>query len=234
MAAICSKMMDCAVPISDSKPTPQDLKERRRSVRTERRRSEILDAAKKVFLDRDFAAVTIDEIAEAAAFSRATIYLYFKSKQDVYTGVLLRDMNTLISGLTESLIRTDTVRNNLFRMATSYMNFFRKHPEYFATLSFYFFPGRREPLPEEASANIEARLADGILSIEEAIKLGIERGEARPVDARAVTLSLWAQWMGSAYLAVTGQTSDYGRTMEQVFADGIDIFLEGIIVRSPS
>lgn len=227
-------MMDCAVPISDSKPTPQDVKNRRRSMRTERRRLEILDAAKKVFLDRDFGAVTIDEIAEAAAFSRATIYLYFKSKQDVYTGVLLRDMDTLISGLTGSLIRTDTVRNNLFRMATSYMNFFRNHPEYFATLSFYFFPGRREPLPEDASATIEARLAEGILSIEEAIKLGIERGEARPVDPRAATLSLWAQWMGNAYLAVTGQTSDYGRSMEQVFADGIDIFLEGIIVRTPS
>jgi AcrR family transcriptional regulator len=227
-------MTDCAVPISGSKPTPQDIKERRRSVRTERRRSEILDAAKKVFLDRDFGAVTIDEIAEAAAFSRATIYLYFKSKQDVYTGVLLRDMDTLISGLTGSLIQADTVRNNLFRMATSYMNFFRSHPEYFATLSFYFFPGRREPLPDEASAAIEARLAEGILSIEEAIRLGIERGEARPVDARAATLSLWAQWMGNAYLAVTGQTSEYGRSMEQVFADGIDIFLEGIIVRSPS
>lgn len=234
MAAISSKMMDCAVPISDSKPTPQDVKERRKSVRTERRRSEILDAAKKVFLDRDFSTVTIEEIAEAAAFSRATIYLYFKSKQEVYTGVLLRDMDTLITGLTDSLIRTDTVRNNLFRMATSYMNFFRNHPEYFATLSFYFFPGRREPLPEEASATIEGRLADGILSIEEAIKLGIERGEARPVDARAVTLALWAQWMGSANLGVTGQTAEYGRTMEQIFADGIDIFLEGIIVRQPS
>lgn len=234
MAAICSKMMDCAVPISDSKPTPQDVKERRKSVRTERRRSEILDAAKKVFLDREFSTVTIEEIAEAAAFSRATIYLYFKSKQEVYTGVLLRDMDTLITGLTDSLIRTDTVRNNLFRMATSYMNFFRSHPEYFATLSFYFFPGRREPLPEEASATIEGRLADGILSIEEAIRLGIERGEARPVDARAVTLALWAQWMGNAYLGVTGQTAEYGRTMEQVFADGIEIFLEGIIVRQPS
>ena len=227
-------MMDCAVPTSDSKPAPLDLKERRRAMRTERRRSEILDAAKKVFLDRDFSTVTIDEIAEGAAFSRATIYLYFKSTQDVYTGVLLRDMDTLISGLIDSLIRTDTVRNNLFRMATSYMNFFRNHPEYFGALSFYFFPGRREPLPDDASATIETRLAEGILSIEEAIKLGIERGEARPVDSRAATLSLWAQWMGNAYLAVTGQTTDYGRSMEQVFADGIDIFLEGIIVRTPS
>lgn len=226
-------MMDCAVPISDSK-SPLDAKERRRFIRTERRRSEILDAAKKVFLDRDFGTVTIDEIAEAAAFSRATIYLYFKSKQEVYTGVLLRDMNTMVTGLRESLIRTDTVRNNLFRMATSYMNFFRSHPEYFATLSFYFFPGRREPLRDEASVALENRRADLIQVIEEAIKLGIERGEARPVDARAVTLALWAQWMGSANLGVTGQTAEYGRTMEQVFADGIDIFLEGIIVRPPA
>ena len=37
--------------------------------------------------------------------------------------------------------------------------------------------------------------------------------------------------MGNVYLAVTGETSNYGRSMEQVFADGIDIFLTGIIIR---
>ena len=67
--------------------------------------------------------MTIDDIAESAAFSRATIYLYFKNKQEVYTGVLLRDLDQMISGLTNSFLRTDTVRNNLFRMSTSYMNF---------------------------------------------------------------------------------------------------------------
>jgi AcrR family transcriptional regulator len=231
MAERFSTMMDYAVLTSDSKTTPLDDKERRRSIKAERKRKEILDAAKKVFLHRDFSTVTIEEIAESAALSRATIYLYFKSKQDVYTGILLRDMDRLISGLTQSFIQTDTVRNNLFRMATSYMNFFRGHPEYFTTLSFYFFPGRREPLPDEASSTIAARLADGIFAIEEAIRLGIERGEARPIDTRAATLSLWAQWMGNVYLAVTGETSNYGRSMEQVFADGIDIFLTGIIIR---
>jgi len=225
--------MDCAVPISDSDLSAQqiDTKERRKQLRIGRRRSEILDAAKQVFLAHDFAAVTIDEIAEAAGFSRATIYLYFKSKQEVYTGVLLRDLDRMISGLTEALNRADTVRNNLYRMSTSYMNFFRIHPEYFTTLSFFFFPGRKESLPEEAAQTIENRLADGISAIEEAIRLGIERGEARPVDARAATLSLWGQWMGNAYLAITGHTAIYERTIEQVYADGIEIFLEGLTIR---
>jgi AcrR family transcriptional regulator len=226
-------MMDCDVPISDSDQKPEQLapKQRRRNLRIGRRRAEILDAAKQVFLAREYGSVTIEDIAEAAAISRATIYLYFKSKQEVYVGVLLRDLDRMISGLTASLIRTDTVRNNLFRMATAYMNFFRSHPEYFTTLSFFFFPGRKESLPDEAAQTIESRLADGISAIEEAITLGIERGEARPVDARAATLSLWGQWMGNAYLAITGHTAIYERTIEQVYADGIDIFLDGLTMR---
>jgi AcrR family transcriptional regulator len=226
-------MMDCDVPISDSDQEPEQLapKQRRRNLRIGRRRAEILDAAKQVFLAREYGSVTIEDIAEAAAISRATIYLYFKSKQEVYVGVLLRDLDRMISGLTASLIKTDTVRNNLFRMATAYMNFFRSHPEYFTTLSFFFFPGRKESLPEEAAQTIESRLADGISAIEEAITLGIERGEARPVDARAATLSLWGQWMGNAYLAITGHTAIYERTIEQVYADGIDIFLDGLTMR---
>ena len=40
--------------------------------------------------------------------------------------------------------------------------------------------------------------------------------------------------MGNAYLAITGQTAIYERTIEQVYADGIDIFLDGVIVRGHS
>lgn len=206
------------------------MRERRRTKRIERRRTEILDAAKGIFLAGEFASVTIDDIAAVAGVSRATIYLYFKSKQEVYSGLLYRDLDLMITGLTEAFNREDSVRNNLFRMATAYMNFFRVHPEYFTTISFFFMPGRKEALPADAAERISTRLNDGILTIEEAIKLGIQRREARPIDARAATLSLWGQWMGNAYLAVAGRTAFYERTIEQVYADGIDIFLEGLIL----
>lgn len=226
-------MMDYAVPILDSKQNTdrENIKAHRRSVRTERRRAEILDAAKQIFLNRDFGSVTIEEIADAAAFSRATIYLYFKSKQEVYTGILLRDLDSLIGGVQDSFNSDDTVRNNLFRMATSYMNYFRVHPEYFITHSFFFFPGRQDTLPPEAAKMVEKRLAEGMTAVENAIRLGIERGEARSVDARAATLSLWGQWMGIAYLTIAGQVGVNGRTMEQVYSNGIELFLEGVTAR---
>lgn len=217
---------------SDQKRDSDATKERRRSKRIVRRRAEILDAAKQIFLAGEYASVTMDDIADTAGISRATIYLYFKSKQEVYTELLLRDLDAMITMLTSSFDRNDSVRNNLFRMSISYMNFFRVHPEYFTTLSFFFMPGRKETLPSDAAAKISERLNDGILTIEEAIKLGIARGEARPIDARAATLSLWGQWMGNAYLAVAGRTAIYERTIEQVYADGIDIFLDGLTMRS--
>lgn len=220
-------MMDCGVPISDS-DEKQRQKLRRQNARAARRREEILDAAKSVFVARDYSAVTIDDIAEAGAFSRATIYLYFRTKQDIYTGVLLRDLETLIGGLTRSLIETDTIRNNLFRMAISYMEFFKVHPEYFTAMSFFYMPGRKESLPADAADVINARLNEGIQAIERAIKLGIERGQARSIDARSATMALWGQWMGTAYLEITGRAAIYGRTMEQIYADGIDIFLDGV------
>lgn len=204
--------------------------DRKRELKAAHRCNQILDAAKDVFVGADFNAVTVEDIASASGLSRATIYQYFHSKLEIYTAMLLRDLDGMIGGLKKSLIETDSVKNNLFRMTTEYMNFFREHPEYFKTLSFFFLPGRKEPLPPEAAEQVRVKLHEGISTIERAIILGIERQEARPIDARAATLSLWGQWMGCAYLAATGRISLYERTTEQVYVNSIDIFLDGLLI----
>jgi AcrR family transcriptional regulator len=51
---------------------------------TELRRSEILAAATKVFGNKGFDATLMDEIAKAAGLAKGTLYLYFKSKDDIY------------------------------------------------------------------------------------------------------------------------------------------------------
>ena len=204
--------------------------DRKRELKAAHRSNQILDAAKTVFLDADFSAVNVEDIATASGLSRATIYQYFASKQEIYTALLLRDLDGMVGGLKRSLIETDSVKNNLFRMTTSYMNFFQDHQEYFRTLSFFYLPGRKETLPPEAAEQVRIKLDEGIATIQRAIALGIERQEARPVDARAATLSLWGQWMGCAYLAATGRISLYERTSEQVYANSIDIFLDGLLI----
>ncbi|TDR92984.1 TetR/AcrR family transcriptional regulator [Enterovirga rhinocerotis] len=209
--------------------TQVDPVQRKRELKAAHRCNQILDAAKAVFQDADFGAVNVEDIATASGLSRATIYQYFGSKQDIYTALLLRDLGGMVDGLKRSLVETDTVKNNLFRMTMSYMNFFHEHQEYFRSLSFFYLPGRKESLSPEAAEQVRIKLDEGIATIERAIALGIERQEARPMDARAATLSLWGQWMGCAYLAATGRIALYERTSEQVYANSIEIFLDGLL-----
>jgi AcrR family transcriptional regulator len=58
----------------------------------------ILDAARKVFLERGFEGASIDEIAEVARSGKPTIYGRFRDKRALFTAVVTRD---ILSRITE-------------------------------------------------------------------------------------------------------------------------------------
>lgn len=53
----------------------------------ERRREEIIHAARKVFSAKGFNAATMEEIASKAELSPGTLYLYFKNKEELHTSL---------------------------------------------------------------------------------------------------------------------------------------------------
>ena len=61
------------------------------------RRQQLMDAAKKVFASKGFDRATIENIAEEAEFSPATLYLYFKSKDELLASLNLKMLQTLIA-----------------------------------------------------------------------------------------------------------------------------------------
>jgi len=54
------------------------------------RRKQILEAAEKVLLSKGFDGATMEDIAQQAELSPATLYLYFKNKEELYTYLNLR------------------------------------------------------------------------------------------------------------------------------------------------
>jgi AcrR family transcriptional regulator len=52
----------------------------------------ILDAARRVFLERGFEGASIDEIAEVARAGKPTIYARFANKRELFTAVVTRDI----------------------------------------------------------------------------------------------------------------------------------------------
>jgi AcrR family transcriptional regulator len=60
----------------------------RRAEQVERNRTAVLDAARRVFLDRGYGGATVDAIAEEAGFSKGVVYSQFGSKADMFMELL--------------------------------------------------------------------------------------------------------------------------------------------------
>lgn len=61
----------------------------------ERRRQQIMVAAKRVFAEKGFTRTTIEDIAREAELSPGTLYLYFKNKDELYASLSLRILKYL-------------------------------------------------------------------------------------------------------------------------------------------
>ena len=59
------------------------------------RRLQIMDAAKRVFSHKGFSGTTMEEIAQESELSAATLYLYFKNKNELYASLNLRMLEYL-------------------------------------------------------------------------------------------------------------------------------------------
>src|ERR1700733_16307409 len=53
-------------------------------------RDALVEAAVRLFLERGFGAVSMDELAEAAGVARRTLYNQFTSKEEIFREMLLR------------------------------------------------------------------------------------------------------------------------------------------------
>ncbi|MFP3866730.1 MAG: TetR/AcrR family transcriptional regulator [Desulfobacteraceae bacterium] len=73
----------------------------KKQVLEEFRTGGIVAAAKQVIAAKGFAATTMDEIAEAAQIAKGTIYLYFKSKNELFQAVISGIMEKLVTRVQE-------------------------------------------------------------------------------------------------------------------------------------
>jgi AcrR family transcriptional regulator len=82
----------------------QERKQRER----ERRRQQIIVAAKRVFSEKGFSKATMEDIAREAELSPGTLYLYFKNKDELYASLSLRILQYMNIRLEDVKKETDS------------------------------------------------------------------------------------------------------------------------------
>ena len=76
----------------------------RRDEQRERTRAELLDAASEVFAAHGFNGASVDQVAEAAGFTKGAVYSNFASKEELFVELLDRQLDATIEML-EAVLR---------------------------------------------------------------------------------------------------------------------------------
>jgi AcrR family transcriptional regulator len=103
----------------------------------EQRRNDIIDAAEKVFFKKGLNNSTMDEVAEQAELSKGTLYLYFKSKEEIYFEIKLRAINILNGMFKESISENKTGFENCMEIGKTYVKFLNEYSNYFKVMVYF-------------------------------------------------------------------------------------------------
>jgi AcrR family transcriptional regulator len=169
----------------------------RREREKEQRRESILDAAEKVFFSRGVREATMDEVAEAAELSKGTLYLYFKSKHEIYYSINHRAL-LILRKMFEAVMKLPVSGAEKMReIGRAYYRFSQEYPDYFEAMMHF----EAEVLKAEdaGSVGLECHEAGmGVLGlVAESIRQGIADGSLRrDLDPMRTAILLWAQTDG--------------------------------------
>lgn len=163
--------------------------------RKQRTTDALLRAAEEIFSDRRMDEVTVEEIAERAGVSYATIYNNFGSKAGLHAAVVERALDVNWQFTKRAFSPDKTPVEQMYAAAEEYLQFYLQYPEYFRMLAFPGDPGRY-PAGQALSQRLAREIDEQNDRIVHAIQRGIDAGVARPVDPAKVATVLWATWNG--------------------------------------
>ena len=177
------------------------IKERREREK-ENRRQGIIDAAEKVFFAKGLEAATMDEIAEEAELSKGTLYLYFKSKEELYLQIHLRGNRQLRLAFTRAVKKKKNGIEKLRAIGEAYYRFYRDYRDYFNAIVYYEskdFDLSTDDGCVQACAEEGGKIMGVVI---EAIQTGIDDGTIRSdIDPVKTAIALWAKSTGIISLA---------------------------------
>jgi AcrR family transcriptional regulator len=166
------------------------------------RHQQILDAAYEVFNEVGFFAATMDQIAERAELAKGTIYIYFKSKEEVYFSLLSNGLNILLA-LLEEMKRNEPPADQLLEQtARTLFRFYKDHTSYFRI----FMTMQQEHMQAKLSPELAQHLNEQATSILNILSAQIERLVANgscSVNPWHVANILWGAFTGITQLAIT-------------------------------
>jgi len=192
---------------------------------SDERKTQIINAAEGVFMEKGFDQARMDDIAEETGLSKGTLYLYFKSKDDLIIAILdrmfQREFKQFDSLNLSELSAIDTIWKITDLLTKDILGLQRLIPIVYQFLALAF----RNKYVQLALKKYINRYVDVLVPI---IQHGIDSGEFHQVDVQEVAIAMGAVIEGTLLLWV------YDKTLvkpEHHIRSGMKLLLEGVQAR---
>lgn len=156
----------------------------------------ILDAARELFMKEGYENVSIRKIAEKIEYSPGTIYLYYKSKGQIFFVLCFLAFDKFYS----EQLKADDISDPLEKLRESgriYIRFAIENPEYFELM--FLMKAPLEEYYDEVKSDVSTNSFNHLKeNIQECINAGYFKG----YDLMTATISTWAFVHGLACLYI--------------------------------
>ncbi len=145
--------------------------------RKEDRPAEITAAAMHTFAEKGFAATKVADVAKRAGVSKGLLYLYFKTKEDLFKAVVRSFIFPMIENLTDTVENTDLGAEEFIRGPL--LKFAKSVPNSPAKFLVRLLVAEGPKHPDLVTWYWENVASKGIGAIRTVVKKGVESGEFR-------------------------------------------------------
>jgi AcrR family transcriptional regulator len=149
----------------------------------------IAQAAKAVFAERGYQGATLEEIAHRAGMSKATIYIYYKNKDDLFLQVVEELVNMAMAITAEEATTSRPPIEKLYAMVRNKMEFYERERDFFRIYLNERHGLEIAPKDPHKQALREMYL-QGVQTLSKVLQEGMDVGVLRPMDSRRLAFFL--------------------------------------------
>lgn len=192
----------------------------------------IADAADSLFRENGIDKTTMDDIAKAADYSKATLYVYFKSKEEIYHFIVLKAFDMLRNVIENAFLSERDTLKQYYAMCFGVTELSEKHPFYYSclmkTIAVDEVSRQKNPILEEiylAGEDINSKIQ---IFLESGVKQGYFCPDANTLQA---ALLLWSSISSAIELAINKEdyiSQRFGLTKKQFLDFSFDSLLKTI------
>ncbi len=155
---------------------------------TQTKRDSLLNAARTVFSREGYAATSVEDVAGEAGIAKGTVYLYFKSKEELYAAALLRDIRALAGEARAQMESAPSLREKIEAFLRVRLEYCRTHEEF---LKIYLAEYGGMCATTSISKQMRRLQRDNLRHISSLIESAVRRREIRSVPAGPLAAKLF-------------------------------------------